>query len=422
MFIYSTRERFIASFLSSFPILKKFIKSIYIHINAVIYKKNYKYRILCDKIDAINIVCNNDQESFFGYYDKYSINTIGQILSQVTNRRTFLKPSPYIPIQLLVKDSSTTDIINIGESFAYTWQQGARCQWISNEEIIYNIFQDNRYKAVVFSLVEKKIVKSFDYPVQDSYGVNYFLSVNYRRIMYLRPDYGYRNLPLPAREEMKDLVHDGIWMVKYDTGESILLHSLQDVVQCEFKDIFSSCLHKVNHVMINKSGSGFIFIHRYYHGKRRLDRLFYSDFKSLKVLVDDGMVSHCCWINDDTIFGYFRYMGKDGFYYCDIHTGGITPCNTMTNLGIGDGHPSCYGDWIVFDSYPDKSRKQHLFLYNRKRDKVIPLLELYHPLRYTGECRCDLHPRFSEDGRYISFDTVYTGERQQCYIDISKLL
>ena len=94
----------------------------------------------------------------------------------------------------------------------------------------------------------------------------------------------------------------------------------------------------------------------------------------------------------------------------------------MTNLGTGDGHPSCHGDWIVFDSYPDKSRMQHLFLYNRKSDKIIPLLELFHSVRYSGECRCDLHPRFSEDDKYISFDTVYTGKRTQCYIDISKLL
>ena len=362
---FSTRERLIASCLSSSPLLKKFIKSIYIRVNAVVYKKNYTYKILCDKIDSINMVSNDSQETFFGYYDKSSINGRGQILSQATNCQTSLKPSAHIPIQLFEKDISNGDVIKIGETSAYTWQQGARCQWISNDEIIYNVFQDNQYKAVVYSLVEKKIVKCFDYPVQDACGTDYLLSINYRRIMYLRPDYGYRNLPLPTLEEMKDLEHDGIWKVEYETGKSMLLHSLQEVVQCEFKDVFSSCLHKVNHVMTNKSGAGFIFIHRYYHGKRRFDRLFYSDFKSLKV----------------TVFGYFRYAGKDGFYYCDIRTGEITPCAVMTDLGTGDGHPSCYGDWIVFDSYPDKSRMQHLFLYNRKSDKIIPLLELYHSVR-----------------------------------------
>ena len=105
----------------------------------------------------------------------------------------------------------------------------------------------------------------------------------------------------------------------------------------------------------------------------------------------------------------FRYQSKNGYYYCDIQTGIITPCLTMTNLNLGDGHPSCYGDWVVFDSYPDKSRMQHLLLYNKKRDEIFPLLEVYQSVDYMGECRCDLHPRFSQDGRFIFFDTVFTG-------------
>lgn len=150
--VYSPWERFIASLLSSSPLLKKFIKSIYIRLNAIVYKKNYNYKILCDKIDSINMVSNDNQETFFGYYDKSSINKVGLILSQTTNRQTHLKPSAHIPIQLFVKDISNGDVIKIGETFAYTWQQGARCQWISNDEVIYNVFQDNQYKAVVYSL------------------------------------------------------------------------------------------------------------------------------------------------------------------------------------------------------------------------------------------------------------------------------
>lgn len=174
--------------------------------------------------------------------------------------------------------------------------------------------------------------------------------------------------------------------------------------------------------MINKAGDGFIFIHRYYQGKRRFDRLMYSDFKSLKVLVDNEMVSHCCWIDNKTIFGYFRYNNENGYYYCDIQNGRITPCLSMTNLQVGDGHPSCYGKWIVFDSYPDKSRMQHLYLYNKEKDMVIPLLELYQSVKYMGESRCDLHPRFSYDGKKIFFDTVYSGKRTHSYIDVSKII
>ena len=57
---------------------------------------------------------------------------------------------------------------------------------------------------------------------------------------------------------MKDLNGDGIWKVDYDTGKGNLIYSLKDIINVETKEIFASCLHKINHVRINKTGSGFI--------------------------------------------------------------------------------------------------------------------------------------------------------------------
>ena len=423
MAYFSKKERFIASLLSATPGLKQFIKKVYIGLNAVVYRKSYTFQILSDRITKIeNPLSDYLEESFWGYYDKCPLNGKGILLTHLSNRNTQRKPSSEEVISIVAIDLNNGNKIDIGTSSAYNWQQGSRTQWLNDDELIYNDFRDGSYKAVVYSLNEHRELNVFDYPVQDSYHTDYFLSVNYRRIMYLRPDYGYRNIQLPTLGGMQELSHDGIWRIDYKSGKSVLLYSLQDIVDCEPKDLFGSCLHKVNHVMINKSGSGFVFIHRFYQGKRRFDRLMFSDFKSLKVLVDDEMVSHCCWVDDRTIFGYFRYQSKNGYYYCDIQTGIITPCLTMTNLNLGDGHPSCYGDWVVFDSYPDKSRMQHLLLYNKKRDEIFPLLEVYQSVDYMGECRCDLHPRFSQDGRFIFFDTVFTGKRTQCYIDLKSLL
>lgn len=419
---FSAKERLIASLLSATPGLKRLVKDVYVRGNAVLYRKGYTNKILCDKMTKIeNPLSGLDEESFFGYYDKCPINGKGVLLAHLSERDTRTKPSPDDSVRIVAVDIHSGKVTEIGKSVSYTWQQGARTQWLTDDKVIYNDFREGEYKSVVYSLKAGCELRTYDYPVQDSYGTDYFLSINYQRIMYLRPDYGYRNLPLPSAEEMRNLTNDGIWKIDCESGEGRLLYSLQDVVECGRKEAFASCLHKVNHVMINEGGDGFIFIHRYYQGKRRFDRLMYSDFKSLKVLVDDEMVSHCCWVDSDTIFGYFRYQGKNGYYYCNVHTGSITPCHTMTDLNLGDGHPSCCGDWIVFDSYPDKSRMQHLFLYNRKEDKVIPLLELYQSVKYMGECRCDLHPRFSRDGRYVFFDTVFTGKRAQCYIDLKDL-
>lgn len=417
---FSKKERLIASLLSVTPGLKNFIKKTYIYVNAVVYRRGYRFKILDERIHEIKIPYGNESESFFGYYDKSPIGK-NLVIGHLTSFPTLNLPSPDASISIAVTDIFNGQIDIIGESNSYTWQQGARTQWLDDDKLIFNVFDGAQYGAKVYSISSRKIVKTFPLPIQDTYKTDFFLSLNYQRIMRLRPDYGYRNLPLLSDDEMRDLQNDGIWKVEYDTGKSELLFSLQDIIAIGYKDIFDNCLHKVNHIMINDSGTGFIFIHRFYQGKRRLDRLVYSDFNSLRVLADDEMVSHCCWVDDNTVLGYLRHKGSDGYYYCDIKSGTITPCDAMTELQIGDGHPSCCGDWIAFDSYPDKSRMQHLYLYNRKTNSIVPLLQLYQSVKYMGECRCDLHPRLSSDARFVFFDSVYSGKRALCYIDVSKI-
>ena len=68
------------------------------------------------------------------------------------------------------------------------------------------VFENNSYCARVFSLSENKVVKTSSYPNQDSYKTEFFLSINYGRIMNLRPDYGYRNLPLLTKNEMNNII------------------------------------------------------------------------------------------------------------------------------------------------------------------------------------------------------------------------
>lgn len=419
---FNSKERFLASFLSRVPWMKQLVKSLYIWCNFMFFRKRYRFKFLIKDNNKLQIgtICPN-KETFWGYYDKTPSN--GNIVAFHSSRiSTKLLPDPHIPVDMYVKNWVDGSLSLIGHSFTYNWQQGARVQWLSGNLLIYNDFRQGSYRAVVYSVAEGREIRTFDYPVQDAYGTSYFLSINYRRIMCLRPDYGYRNLPRLSDCDLRDLEKDGILRVDYTSGQTVLVHSLKEVIDCNSKPYFTDCLHKVNHVMINNTGTGFIFIHRYYRGKRRYDRLMYSDFKSLKVLVDDGMVSHCCWINDDTVLGYWRVKDKDGYYICEVTSGRITECPEMNGLGVGDGHPSCYKDWIVFDSYPDKSRMQKLFLYDMKNVKVIPLLEVYQSPRFMNQTRCDLHPRFSPDGRFVFFDTVYTGKRQLCYVDVSSVL
>ena len=43
-------------------------------------------------------------------------------------------------------------------------------------------------------------------------------------------------------------------------------------------------------------------------------------------------------------------------------------------------------------------------------------------MHYKGQTRCDLHPRFSADGRKVFFDSVYSGKRRLCFVDVSNIV
>lgn len=419
---FSQRERLIASLLSATPGLKKFVKHLYILINALIYRKNYRFQILDERCGEIERT-ERDGETFFGYYDKSPESISERILFNEATSATLKKPSVCNPIKIWARDVQGHKDTLVAETTSYTWQQGCRAMWLNKNEILFNVFEEGQYKAVRYSVINSRRMTEYPYPVQDAYRDKFYISLNYRRVMRLRPDYGYRNLVPLSDEEMQSTNHDGLWRIDLITGENELVVTLSDVMNLCPKASSSHSLHKLNHVMIAPDGKKMIFIHRWYSGKRRFDRLILSDYHRLRVLADDDMVSHICWVNDQILFGYFRHNGKAGFYYLDTENESVTSCDAVNAVAGGDGHPSCYGGrWIVFDSYPDKSRMQHLYLYDRQKGKVIPLLELYHGIGYSGECRCDLHPRFSSDGRHIYFDTVYSGQRRFARIDITSII
>ena len=90
-----------------------------------------------------------------------------------------------------------------------------------------------------------------------------------------------------------------------------------------------------------------------------------------------------------------------------------------------NGHCTYLADtnWVLNDTYPvprGEDRVQELYLYNVESGERTELGEYASYPEYTGEWRCDLHPRSSPDGRLITVDSVHGGEGRQIYLmDIS---
>ena len=416
---YNSLERTIARFLARFPIVKRLAKTAYSRLVYLRSKKNYRQYSLAQPIAFTTV----NQSSFFGYYDKSPSNSKGWVIACTTQGSTSAMPSLKNPVNLVVFDAQG-DVLLSQPVAAYNWQQACRAQWITDDLIIYNDFdsQQQRYISHVLSVEQKTIIKSFNLPVQDGFNTDYFISLNYQRLMTLRPDYGYRNLPNLSQAELDNLQQDGLWKVDYQTGDAKLLISLDHACQHQPRPEFSQGTHKFNHVMISPSGDKFIFMHRCLVAGRRLDRLFLADTETgeLKLLADYGMVSHCFWADGNTILGYMRGPdGKDAYWLLNVNTAEFSelPCKELAKFG--DGHPHVHGDWFITDTYPDKARMQHLLWCNWKTGEVKEVGEFFHGFQFNGESRCDLHPRLSLDGKCVYFDSVFTGKRQLYKMDLS---
>lgn len=417
---YSFAERRIAKFLSQFPLVKAGVKSLYGRLVFMLNKPEFR------TLSTHLIVSVGDPalNTFFGYYDKSPVSGAGFLLCHASAHPTNQKPDSKNEVDILVFsiDDLALPLLQVS-SKVYNWQQGARAHWLDDDQFIFNDFDtDNqRYISRVFSLRERKEVKRFDLPVQDSYKRDYLLAINYRRILALRPDYGYRNLPALNDTEIAGLDDDGIWRIDQNTGVSRLLYSIADVCKVAAEPAFNAAKHKINHVMISPGGDRFIFLHRYFLGKRKFDRLLVADAtgNALKVLSNNDMVSHCFWTSNNTLISFMRGPeGNDGYYLVDVDSGAIKSFSDGKLDRLGDGHPHAHAGWFITDTYPNKSRMQHLLKADFATGQVEELGQFFQSFKFGGETRCDLHPRVSPDGSKVFFDSVFNGTRKLYMLDL----
>jgi len=414
---YSLTERLLAQTLNKTPWLKRLLKICYQTLNYWVYRKSCRYQ----STQPLNTIPVN-LETFFGYYDKSPI-SIDQhhILFHGSSLDTRYRPDSDTSISVCLWNVDQQAVVYQAAAKAYNWQQGARSQWLTSSKFIYNNYSDELgYHAVMVQLGDsgynEQIIAN---PIYDCYKDVFALSLSYERLHKLRPDYGYRNHAesgLIAGDN-----EDGIFFIDLLTGQKKLLISLTTLSNIKPLPRNDKIQHKVNHIMISPNGERFMFLHRYLISGRRYDRLMVAntDGTDLTILADDEMVSHCCWLNDSEILGYLRNsLLGDKYFRIDVNTKKIDVVGSGIIDKFGDGHPSIFKNLMVFDCYPNKSRMKELFLFNLETNELIKLGEFFESLKYRGETRCDLHPRFSEDGTKIFFDSVHTGLRKLYWIDL----
>jgi hypothetical protein len=375
---------------------------------------------------SIQNITSGPKFHWFAYYDKLQFDPTSRYVlgMEVDFEHRSPKPDDVIKVGMIdLHDDCKW--IELGESRAWCWQQGCMLQWIpgSNSKVIWNDREGDRFVCHVLDVFtrEKQTLPSPFYTISPDGHTT--ISTDFRRVNHTRPGYGYTGIPDPNSDVLAP-EDSGIFKLDLETGKHEMIISVADIVKIPNPN---EAKHWFNHLLFNTDGSRFIFLHRWRKGQQGFNTRMLTadpDGKNIHVVDDYGQMSHFIWRDRDHILGWAWHPSyKDAFYLYEDLTQNVEVVGK--EIMAQNGHCSYLPDkeWIINDTYPDRERKQELYLYNVNTGKRISLGSYYISTEYQGEWRCDLHPRFNSDGNFLTIDSPHEGDGRQIYlIDISEII
>jgi hypothetical protein len=386
-----------------------------------------------EDLPPIRTITRGPKFHWFAYYDKLQFDpSMRYVLS---NEVDFEHRSPKADdvIKVGMVDLQDNDRwIELGETRAWCWQQGCMLQWRpgSKTEVLWNDREGDRFVCHVLD-VKTHEKRTIPYPI---YTVSpcgkWAVSPDFRRVNDMRPGYGYAGLPDPNKDKLAP-EDSGIFRIDLDTGEQTLLLSLAEIAKIPFEKYdLTGAKHYFNHLLVSPDGSRFEFLHRWRmeglrsFGTRMLTAA--ADGSDVRVIDPSGYTSHFIWRDPDHILAWSRADSHgDAFYLYEDRQGGkieVVGKDVMPHNGHCTYLPG--NEWILNDTYPQgKKREQNPYLYHVATGKRVPLGHFAQPTEYRGEWRCDTHPRFSPDGKFVCIDSPHTGTGRQLHlIDIGGIV
>ncbi len=391
-----------------------------------------------EKLPTVRQITKGPGFHWFGYYDKFQFSPDNRFV--LANEVDFEGRSPTAGdmISIGMVDLQDGDKwIELGSTRAWNWQQGCMLQWVpgSDHEIIWNDRDGDRFVAHILN-VRTREKRTLAHPVYNlSPDGTSAIAPDFRRLNDCRPGSGYTGVPDPNREVLKP-ADSGIWSTDMVTGERELLFSLADVAAIPFNGKSQSAFkpddkHWFNHLLFNTDGSRFFFLHRWAKqgpkSGRFSTRAFTADRDgtSLHGIDPYGDTSHFIWRDPQHVMAWAWHPSNGNRFYLykdkTDHVTAVGP-GDMTENGHNTYVPGHNQEWVLNDTYPDQRRLQHPYIYHIPTSRKLPLGHFHSPPGYTGEWRCDTHPRVSRDGNLVCIDSPHQGGRQMFLIDIRELL
>jgi len=392
---------------------------------------------------AAEPVTHGPRFHFFGYYDKSPWDASGRHLLGLETDFMDRPPTPGDAATIGLIDTARGNAWRpLARTFAWNWQQGTMLHWLpsaADRLVTYNCRQGDRFQAVILDVVtgeERRLPRPIYALSPDGKTA---LSTNFSRLADMRPGYGYVGLADPGRDDPAP-TDDGIYRMDLETGEHGLIISYAQVARPhraggrpQRDASMERAKHWFNHLQVAPGGSRFAFLHRWVAwGTARpwKTRLFTANFDGAELfcLADQDMVSHYDWRDPTHILAWARQhdVGDRYFLFTDRTRAPATGAREVMGEGLfpTDGHCSFSPDrrWVLTDTYPDREGQRTLILYRPQDNLRVDIGRFFAPPELGGEIRCDLHPRWSRDGRRVSFDSAHEGSRQMYVLDVSAVV
>ena len=369
-----------------------------------------------------------DGEFFFGYYDLQPFCGDLHLTHRVSFADRLQKRGDTAEVGIL--DMNTAKYEKLDVTGAWNFQQGAMLQWnplAPKDEVIYNSLSDGDYNATVLNIHTGK-KRFLDRPVANvSPKGDYALSINFPRMYDFRPGYGYAEYGDPFYYHNHS-AEDDVFLINLKSGKSRLIISLEEIWEFSHRH-FGDKDQKmiINHLGFNTDGSRFVMQVRNFPepGKRHDTAVITAnrDGSDMFLLSDYGVQSHYYWIDKEHLIMYAggrelacaRGWGNNYIFTDKTWEG----CPVADGFFYDDNHMSYSPDrkFLLTDTYPDEKMMQTLRIYSFEKNTCTDLGKFYSLPRSTTDIRCDLHPRWNQDGSRISFDSTHEGFRGVYLVD-----
>jgi hypothetical protein len=375
---------------------------------------------------------------FFGYYAIQPWNADGTYLLCLEVPFQDHMPSPEDKATVGVVECSSGRFIPLADTRAWNFQQASMMHWLPTapkSEIIFNDRQANCFMSVILN-VHTREHRTLTRPIAAiSKSGKRALSLNFSRLQWgVRRDYGYAGVDDVYAGKLHPL-EESIYSIDLESDEQWPVVSLADVFatlggRIEEMKKYPVCF---NHVAYNTDDSRFAFLIQWsgplfpkwmrIWKLKKLERggaiMFTAktDGSDLQCLTGFGNVSHYDWRSPSEILMWAKRGDHSNFYLVAKDQWRSIADGVLTE----DGHCSFSPDreWIVTDTYPDRTNHRTLKLFRWENGPQIILGRFYSSPTFTKEIRCDLHPRWDRPGTQICFDSIHEGTRQLYVIDVS---